>query len=228
MKNDRPGQQVSTPTLTRAVRLLPLAGVAYAALSVAGDLTIGPYPDASASPAELRTYFAHHASAVRAGGLLMIVAAYCLCLFGVAVWSRIRTRPGTTAVSAFVLACTAVGVVSELAGAGTYVLLGNVGTNPTISPVALQAIQAGSQFGAGGGTLFMLGLFAAGAFGAALPRWLAWSALALGIAALSQFGFLASMLFLVWSAVAGLVLSMRAVPGSSPATPAEARAAVGS
>jgi hypothetical protein len=55
----------------------------------------------------------------------------------------------------------------------------------------------------------MLGLFAAGVFARAIPRWLAWAALVLGIAAVSPFGFVASMLFLLWTAVAGIVLTVR-------------------
>ena len=55
----------------------------------------------------------------------------------------------------------------------------------------------------------MLGLFAAGVFARDIPRWLAWAALVLGIAAVSPFGFVASMLFLLWTAVAGIVLTVR-------------------
>jgi hypothetical protein len=54
----------------------------------------------------------------------------------------------------------------------------------------------------------MLGLFAAGVFTRAVPGWLAWFALGLGIAVLTPFGFLASRLFLLWTAVAGIVLTV--------------------
>jgi hypothetical protein len=55
----------------------------------------------------------------------------------------------------------------------------------------------------------MLGLFAAGVVARAIPRWLAWGALVLGIAAITPYGFVASMLFLLWTAVAGIVLTVR-------------------
>jgi hypothetical protein len=60
----------------------------------------------------------------------------------------------------------------------------------------------------------MLGLFAAGVFVRAIPRWLAWSALALGIAGLTPYGYFASVLVLLWAAVAGIALTMR---GTEPA-----------
>jgi hypothetical protein len=228
MKNETMARQPGAPRANLATRLLPLAGVAYAALTIAGDLTIGPFPDSGATPTELSTYFAHHSGAVRAGGQLMILGAYCLCLFGVAVWARVRASQGPKVVSGFVLAGTAVGVISELSGAGSYVLLGSIGADHAVGPAALQAVQVGSQVGDGGGPLMLLALFAAGVFSSALPRWLGWSALALAIAALTPFGFFASMLFLLWSAVAGIVLTVRGVgPVSTEAeAPGTAQAAL--
>jgi hypothetical protein len=190
-------------------RLVPLAGVAYCALTLAGDLTIGEFPDASTPPAELSRYYATHADSVRLGGQLMILAALCLGLFGLAVWTRVRDTAGPPMVAGLMLVGTSVAVTAELGGAGAYVLLGSLGADHTVAPAALQAWQAGSQFGGGGGTLFMVGLFAAGVFSRALPAWLSWSALILGIAELTQFGFYASMLALLWTAVAGIVLSVR-------------------
>ncbi len=49
-------------------RLVPLAGVVYCALTLAGDLTIGEFPDASTPPAELSRYYATHGESVRLGG----------------------------------------------------------------------------------------------------------------------------------------------------------------
>lgn len=190
-------------------RVLPLAGVAYAALTVAGDLTIGEFPGSDTPLPELTRYFAAHSSQVRTGGELMIWAGLALGLFGIAVWTRLRDAAGGHVVAGLMLVGTAVAVVSELIGAGSYVTLGNIGANPEVTPEALQAWHVGSQFGGGGGTLLMLGLFTAGVFTRAIPRWLAWSALVLGIAEVTRFGFWASILVLMWTAVAGIVLTVR-------------------
>jgi hypothetical protein len=194
--------------ITTLTRILPLAGVAYAALIMTGDLTIGEFPGSDTSLPELSRYFAAHSSQVRTGGELMIWGGLALGLFGIAVWARVREAAGPPVVAGLMLVGTAVAVVSELIGAGSYVTLGNIGGNPDVTPEALQAWHVGSQFGGGGGTLLMLGLFAAGVFARAVPRWLAWSALVLGIAEVTPFGFLASMLFLLWTAVAGIVLTV--------------------
>jgi len=195
--------------LTAFTRILPLAGVAYAALTVAGDLTIGDFPGADTSLPDVSRYYAAHSSQVGTGGELMIWAGLALGLFGIAVWTRVRDAAGGHVVAGLMLVGTAVAVVSELIGAGSYVTLGNIGANPDVTPEALQAWHVGSQFGGGGGTLLMLGLFTAGVFTKAVPRWLAWSALVLGIAEVTPFGFWASMLVLMWTAVAGIILTVR-------------------
>ena len=205
--------------LTAFTRVLPLAGVAYAALTVAADLTIGEFPGADTPLPELSRYFAAHSSQVRIGGELMIWAGLALGLFGIAVWTRVRDAAGGHVVAGIMLVGTAVAVVAELIGAGSYVTLGNIGANPDVTPEALQAWHVGSQFGGGGGTLFLLGLFAAGVFSRAIPRWLGWSALVLGIAEVTRFGFWASMLVLIWTAVAGIILTLR---GTEPSPTVQA------
>jgi hypothetical protein len=189
--------------------LVPLAGVAYGVLIMAGNLTIGEFPDGDMPVADLSRYFATHSDAVGAGGQLMILGALCLGLFGVAVWARVRDAAGPPMVAGLVLVGTAVAVTSELGGGATYVLLGSIGADPAVAPEALQAWHVGTSLGGGGGTLLTLGLFATGVFSRALPPWLAWAALLLGIAEFTPFGFYASMLALLWTAVAGVVLSVR-------------------
>jgi len=200
--------------LTRLTRILPLAGVAYAVLIIAGDLTIGEFPDSDTSLRELSRYFAANSDQVRTGGQLMIWGGLALGLFGIAVWARVRQAAGPPVVAGLLLVGTAVAVVSELLGAGSYVTLGSIGGNPEVTPQALQAWYVGSQFGGGGGTLLMLGLFAAGVVSSAVPRWLAWSALVLAIAAVTPYGFQASMLFLLWTAVAGVALTVHSMEPS--------------
>jgi hypothetical protein len=211
------------PRLTGLTRVLPLAGVAYAVLIIAGDLTIGQFPDSGTSLPELSRYFAANSDHVRNGGELMIWGGLALGLFGIAVWARVRQAAGPPVVAGLLLVGTAVAVVSELAGAGSYVTLGSIGGNPDVTPQALQASYFGSQFGGGGGTLLMLGLFAAGAFTSAVPRWLGWTALVLAIAEVTPYGFLASMLVLLMTAVAGIALTIRTMEPSP--TPIGARLA---
>jgi hypothetical protein len=196
---------------TLVARLVPLAGVGYAVLTMAGNSVIGPFPDANSLPADLSRYYAIHGDAVRLGGQLMIIGALCLGLFGVAAWARVRDAAGPPMVAGLVLVGTAVAVTADLNAGATYALLGSIGTDHAVMPATLQAWQIGTELGGGGGTLLMLGLFGAGVFSRALPPWLAWPALVLGIAEFTRFGFYASLLVLLWVAVAGVVLSLRTI-----------------
>jgi hypothetical protein len=202
-------------------RVLPLAGVAYAALIITGDLVIGEFPDSNVPLPELSRYFATHSDQVRTGGELMIWGALALGLFGITVWARVREAAGPSLVAGLMLVGTAVAVMSELTGAGGYVTLGSIGSDPAVAPEALQAWHVGSQFGGGGGTLLMIGLFAAGVLLRTIPRWLAWPALALGLAGLTPYGFYASMLTLLWSTVAGIALTLRGAEPAAIQAPAD-------
>ena len=119
---------------SRLTRLLPLAGVAYAALILIGDLVIGEFPDSNTSLPELSRYFAAHSDQVRTGGQLMIWGGLALGLFGIAVWARVREATGPSVVAGLMLVGTAVAVVSELTGAWSYLTLGNIGADPAVTP----------------------------------------------------------------------------------------------
>jgi hypothetical protein len=205
----------------KLTRFLPLAGVLYAVLQIAGDLTIGPFPDGDSSTSTLTKYYADHHGQVALGGDLMAWSVLFLGLFcGVLVW-RARILP----VAAAVIAVGAgAAVAHEEFSASTYSLLGSISTSSALDPAALQAWHlTGSEFGiAMGQVVLLLGIALAGLTSRALPSWVAWSALVLAAGHLTPFGFLASMLFLLWSAVVGVVLTARAgAPAHSPKTELE-------
>jgi hypothetical protein len=212
---------MDTATLTRepavtaaagqAGRLLALAGVVFAALQVAGDLVIGPFPGGEASPARLTSYYATHHAQVATGGTLLGLSAVFLALFGAGLYCRVRGGLHGLAFGAVVLVGTTIEVAQQAGSAATYSLLGQFSTEQTLTPAALQAWHlAGAEFGPGTGTtLLLFAVAAAGILARAVPAWVAWPALVLGIAALSPFGFLASMVFLLWAAVAGVALAVR-------------------
>jgi hypothetical protein len=211
-------EAMSNPSLDRGSDLLrrfaPLAGVLYAGLTAAGDLVIGEFPDGSTSGAQLRDFYAGHGAHVALGGALFEWAAVCFAVFGIALWSRARQRPGSAVVAALVL----VGVVLETGAqsydAGVFQFLGEHGADGHIAPAALQAWQLPiTEIGTSGGlVLFVIGI-AVAAFGhRALPRWIAGAAAVLVAAGFTPVSFVASLVFLLWAAVAGVALAVRPVP----------------
>ena len=197
---------------TRTVRWLALAGTAYAVLQAAGDLTIGPFPEGTTSPAALVRYYADNHARVAMGGHLLELSAIFLTLFGVVLFDRLRAGGGRLlAVTALVGAAMA--ALSEGAGGATYSLLGGIGADRALDPVALQAMHANAaEFGTGTGIIvLLLAVFVASITTHAVPQWLGWPAIVIAVAALpfSPVGFLASLVFLLWCLVAGVTLAVR-------------------
>jgi hypothetical protein len=187
-------------------RIAPLAGAAYAVAMIVGDLVVGQFPDSDASVSKLTTYYSNHHAHVAAGGMVVSWATILLAVFGCVLWSRARAiRPS---VAAAILVATAVAVVADVQEATLFALVGHASTASTLTPSALQALHiAGSEGSLSTGLAILL--LAVGV-AEIVPRWLAWPAIVLGIAQLVPgIGFFASMLFLLWAAVAGIALTVR-------------------
>jgi hypothetical protein len=56
--------------LTGIARVLPLAGIGFAGLTIAGDLVIGPFPDGASPTSVLSASYRAHHSQVALGGVL--------------------------------------------------------------------------------------------------------------------------------------------------------------
>lgn len=201
----------ATPVRSAAtyIRVCALAGVAAAIASIAGNLTIGEFPDETTSPAAIAAYYRDHHATVRAGGTLLALGAMLTAFFLAALWSRVRA---VSPVLASVIAIGGAAQVASLAfSAETYRTLGSIGTDSALTPQALQAWHVwGATFGAeAGGMAVFVALFVASVLGRAVPVWLGVTGLVLGLAAITPFGFFASMLGILWTAVAGVVVAVR-------------------
>jgi hypothetical protein len=213
---------MTEPTL---IRIMSLAGLAYGALQLAGDLTIGPFPDGTTSTASLTTYYAAHHGQVALGGYLMAWSIVCLGLFSAVLVRKARSLPITAAI-------IAVGAGAAVAGqqfsASTYSLLGTISTSTNLAPAALQAWHlTGSEFGIGiGQAVLLLGVALAAVIGRTFPTWMGWSAAVIAMGHLTPLSFLASILFLLWCAAVGLTLCIRSDVQTSP-TPREVQLSAG-
>jgi len=198
----------SARTTARLTRLLPLTGIVFAVLAMAGNLTIGDFPDTDTPVGKLTSYYADHHTQVGRGGLLLGYSVVFFALFGVALWSRAR-RTAPPVVAATILVGTALVSASMLTSADTYYTLGQIGGKSETTVQALQAWHiTGPVGGAGADSIvLLLAIAAAGILSRALPRWLAWTALVLAVMHFTPLGFLAFLLFYVWAVAAGITLT---------------------
>src|SRR5262249_8596191 len=125
----------------RVARFVPLAGVAFAVLTFAGYLAIGPFPGTDASISKLTSFYADNHGRVAAGGLLLSIAAIFLAIFGTALWARIRATDLHPVVAAAALVGTAMTAAAGIQSAGAYSILGDISHQRGLSPAALQALH---------------------------------------------------------------------------------------
>jgi hypothetical protein len=207
-------------------RLAAVGGLGFCAASLASDLAIGPFPGPGTPAAPLVPYYtAHHAQA-GTGGMLLAVAGVLFVPFGLAVWARIRQASGSPLLAGLVMIATTLVALTTLASASAYGVLGDIGGLPGVSPAALQAWHImgseGSLAGAAATFVFLAAIGWAGLAARGVPRWLAWPALLLAILQLlpHPIGFLASMVFLAWTAAAGIGLLLSRPPRQAVPSPA--------
>ncbi len=193
--------------------LLSLSGVAFAVSTAVGFLLMGKNPEPDASISTVTRYWQTHHGHVSSAAIVLAYGGVLFAIFGASIWSRIRRSPLHPLVGGSALIGTAVGTVGLLASAMTYFALGDLAAKPTTLPATLQALHVlGSELSypiAGGVELLLLAVAGAGIAFRTFPRWLAWSALPIGLLQLTTIGFTAFLLFLLWAAAAGVALAVR-------------------
>ena len=193
-------------------RLAIAGGLGFLVASLAGDLVIGAFPGPGTPASQLVPYYAAHHAQVQAGGMLLALGGIFFVLFGLAMWARLRKASASPLLAGLAVISTALVAMTTLAAAGTYGVLGDIGSQPAVTPAALQAWHImgseGSLADSASTFLFLLMAAGAGLLARAVPRWLAWSALLLAVLTLvpGQFGFLASLAFYAWAAATGIWL----------------------
>lgn len=194
-------------------RLAPLTGVLFAVLAVGAILTnSAETPKASASALQVVAYYVAHRSAVETSSILFALAFLVVVLFAGALRYYLRRTGGASGLGALVVAGGVLMAAGALAGSGLeYGLAHNI---HSLTPQTAQAVNVVSN------ELFLPLL--AGAFvfaicagiailrGAALPKWLGWVAIVIGIVTIvPPASILGLIMFLVWSLIVSVLMYVR-------------------
>ncbi len=201
--------------------LAPLTGVLFVALAIAAFIIAGESPGTDDSPQKVLDYYLDNDSSQLWGGAFLAWSTVPLMFFLGVLRSTLLAAEGSIArLSAVAFGGGIVLIVGILSFAGFTFTLGDV-ADDGLSPQAAQALNAlNSDFffpvAVGTATLLLATGIASLGTGA-LPRWLAWAALVIGIVALTPLGFFAFLAFMLWTVATSIVL-WRARSAEPPAT----------
>jgi hypothetical protein len=206
-----------------ARQLLPLSGVLAVVLVVVAAIVTGEPPDTDASKDEILSYYTDNESALQVGAGLLALGSFFFLLFATAVASLVRGVREATAASAHV---TLAGGILLVAGmtvfAGLAFTSGEVVDDVDIGTIqTLHALEMNMFFTVAVGTgAFLLGAGVGTLKTDALPAWLAWAAIVIGIVSVTPLGFFGFLALGIWTLIVSVMLFMREREAGGGASPA--------
>jgi hypothetical protein len=181
----------------------------------------GETPDIDDSPQKILDFYVDNDSSQLWAGVVLAWSTAAFMFFLGVLRSTLRAVEGPVArLSTVAFGGGIVLAIGMLSFAGFTFTLGDV-ADDGLTPDAAQALNAlNSDFFfpvAVGTATLMIATAIASLASRVLPAWLAWSALVIGIVALTPGGFFAFLAFMLWTVAASIVL-WRARSAEPPAT----------
>jgi hypothetical protein len=202
----------------KSPRFAPLTGAIFVVLLVIGFIPLGGNtPDTDASAAKIISFYNDHQTKEILAIVVVALAALFLAFFAVAIRDYLRDTGGGEFWPTVALVGAALAVAGLFVAGGMHFALvdgANLSHNRTLSPDAMVALNTldNDNFIAFSAPLGIMLFGAAGAVlkgGAALPKWMAWVALVLGICFFTPVGFFAFGLTGMWIIVASVLMYRR-------------------
>lgn len=196
-------------------RLAPWTGIVFVVLVIGGAVTAGNSPDSKASGAKVLSFYASHQSTSEISAVLLTLGFIAIVFFAGALRTQFR-RAGADGLAATLLAGAAIFAAGQTINLGfTWALARNAKTLSVTAAQTLNVAQNDVVLGTAAGWF----VFSAVAWLAilrtrALPSWLAWVSLAVGILVLTPIEFLGFLLFVLWVAVASILTARRWNPAA--------------
>ena len=171
--------------------LAPLTGVGFVVVLIIGFLVGGEPPDVKNPAQEIVDHYVDNKDSVQIGVGLELIAAALLLFFVGYLRKVLRAAPGEGGMlPAVALAGATVMAGAALDGTISFVLAESAGD---VEPAAVQALQAiwdndWPPIALGAAVLLLASGLSIALYGA-LPRWLGWVAILLGVIGLTPIGF---------------------------------------
>jgi hypothetical protein len=209
--------------LSRWSRWACLTGVVFVALVVlGGPVAAGNTPSSKATGPQVIAFFAANRSRERASAVLLTLAFIVFLFFAGSLRSYLRRTKAVEGLSAVVLAAAAVLAAGQTAGTGLIFALTDAPTH--LSPGAAQALNLLSNdmvlTNAAGFSAFGIASGLAILRGAALPNWLGWMSILIGVVVVTPAEFAAVIALAVWITIVSILIATRSDLAEPAAVPA--------
>jgi Domain of unknown function (DUF4386) len=191
---------------------LPLTGVAFIVLAIVGGLIGGEPPDTDEPVREIVEHYLDNDDAIMIGSLVSMIGIFFFLVFASYLRNLLRAAPGASGLLANVTFAGA--IILAIGGAiDATLLVAMAETADEIEPASVQTLQALWEndympFVVGAGA-FLLGAGISIVMRGALPKWLGWIAIVLGVVTFTPIGFVGFLGGGVWILIASVVMTMR-------------------
>jgi hypothetical protein len=188
-------------------RFVPLSGVLAVVLIIVAVIVGGETPDTEDSLREIATFYRDNDQS--GPSALLGLGALFFLIFVTTLWHALRkAEADRRGASTLALVGGTILVVGMTIFAGIGFTLGD--TADDLTPAAIQALNALNTdlfFPlAVGNAAFLLGAGVSAVQTGALPKWLGWAAVVLGVFAATPLGFFAFLVMGLWSLIVSVLL----------------------
>ena len=201
--------------------LVPLTGVAFILVGILGFIIGGEPKSADEPVGEIVDFYVDNKDSVQLGAIVSVVAGLLLIFFGAYLRKVLHAAAGEGEILSLVSFVGLVVVAVGLAIDGT-ILFALAEAADDIDPVAVQALQAlwDNDFLpiALGVLAFLWATGISVIRSGALPKWLGWVMILLGIVGVTPIGFVAAIGAAILVLVLSILLSLRARSAHSTAS----------
>ena len=198
-------------------RIAPLTGVAFSVLILVTFLVGGSSPSSNATGEHVISYYQKHHNAQVAVAFLLAYAAFLGLIWAGSLRSYLRARSDSRSAivvgfAGFVIFAIGMALFSGL----TFALTDHTGKYESAAAQALNILDDDLFVVLLVGlATFMLATGLVIAISGALPKWLGWVALVIGIVSMTPIGWFGLIALIVWSAVVGVWIFIREGKGTS-------------
>jgi hypothetical protein len=203
-------------------QLLPLSGVVSVLLILAAFIVVGETPEIDESTDQVLSYYEDNDNTLQWGALLLALGGFFFLLFSATVASLVRGVRAPGAASANVtLAGGIIFVVGVTIFAGLAFTAGDAVDDVKAGTIeTIHALESDMFFTVAVGTgAFLLGAGIGTLRTDALPAWLAWAAIVIGVIAITPLGFFGFLALGIWTLIVSVMLFMRAREPAAGGTP---------